>query len=259
MITISVGGLPSKLWADAVNTAYEMGVVICAAAGNNFHLVGGVRTPSRVVYPARFNRVLACAGITFDEQRYWYDDRMSGNYGPEVDVAAPTPDVHWALASPNYNEYDPYGAGTSTATPQVAATAALWLSYYRDALKAFSPVEVVEACRWALIQGTRDVGPFPYDPRPEGRTHNEMFGDGRLHTLEALKIPPRKGLAPQPADDVSWALLKLLGVFPAGPSAASLAERIHLLWTTETNPEADPREAVLRALRAASGQRRPAG
>lgn len=234
VISISMGGLPSRLWADAVNHAYERGVIICAAAGNNFPLAGSLRTPTSVVYPARFNRVLAVSGITQDLKRYRFNDRMSGNDGPEVDLCAPTPDVLWAFPPEGYKP----GRGTSTATPQVAAAAALWLSYHREALEDFSPTERVEACRRALVLGADDVGPYPYHPRPEepSRTHNEYFGDGRLNVEATLRIKPIRGLQSQPRDDVSWSLLKLLGVgVPAAPAGSQVdADQIELLWATHT-------------------------
>ncbi|WP_224368645.1 S8 family peptidase [Hyalangium versicolor] len=234
VITISMGGLPSRLWADAVNHAYERGVVICAAAGNHFPLRGSLRTPTSVVYPARFHRVLAVSGITHDMKRYRFNDRMSGNDGPEVDLCAPTPDVLWASPPEGYRP----GRGTSTATPQVAGAAALWLSFHRQALEDFSPIERVEACRRALLQGADDVGPYPYHPRPEepSRTHNEYFGDGRLNVEATLRIKPVRGLQPQPRDDVSWSLLKLLGVgLPVAPSGSQVdADQIELLWATHT-------------------------
>ncbi|NVJ27076.1 MULTISPECIES: S8 family peptidase [Myxococcus] len=231
VITISMGGLPSRLWADAVNYAYERGVVICAAAGNNFPLPLGLRTPSRVVYPARFNRVLAVSGITRGEQPYWSDREMSGNRGPEVDICAPTPDVLWARPGQGYAP----GAGTSTATPQVAGAAALWLSYYREQLKGFSPVERVEACRRALLMGARDAGSESYTPIDGGqRTHNKYFGDGRLDIARSLReFPPVAGLPAQPKDDVSWAALKVLGLVTSLSSRGpELADAIELLWTS---------------------------
>ena len=33
---MSMGGIASAAWADAVNMAYEAGIVFVAAAGNNF-------------------------------------------------------------------------------------------------------------------------------------------------------------------------------------------------------------------------------
>jgi subtilisin family serine protease len=48
VVSMSMGGLPSAAWADAVNAAYEAGVVIVCAVGNNF---GGLPT-SLIVYPA---------------------------------------------------------------------------------------------------------------------------------------------------------------------------------------------------------------
>src|ERR1700736_5701880 len=58
VVSMSMGGLPSQAWADAVNKAYEAGIVVVCAAGNNF---GGLPT-GLVVYPARFDRVIAACG-----------------------------------------------------------------------------------------------------------------------------------------------------------------------------------------------------
>ncbi len=55
VISMSMGGVASAAWADAVNKAYEAGIVFVAAAGNNY---AGLPT-RQIVYPARFRRVLA--------------------------------------------------------------------------------------------------------------------------------------------------------------------------------------------------------
>jgi subtilisin family serine protease len=55
VVSMSMGGLPSQAWADAINALYEAGVVVVTAAGNNYG-----NAPTRfVVYPARFGRVIA--------------------------------------------------------------------------------------------------------------------------------------------------------------------------------------------------------
>ena len=234
VITISMGGLPSQLWADAVNYAYQQGVVICAAAGNNFVLPLGIRSPCRVVYPAKFNRVLGVAGVTFKELRYWTEKQgeMSGNFGPQVDIAAPTPDVLWAQPPAGYGP----GAGTSTATPQVAGAAALWLSFHRAALAGFSPVEKVEACTHALLASARRAGPAPYGPG--GKRHlqsNEYFGVGRLDIAAALGVAPVKGLPAQPEDSVRDLLSELFGMLDA--DAAAQGAQLERLWASCNRPE----------------------
>ena len=235
VITISMGGLPSQLWADAVNYAYENGVVICAAAGNNFALPLGIHTPSKVIFPARFNRVTAVAGITYKEMQYWTEKtfEMCGNYGPEVDVAAPTPDVLWAQPGGGYGP----GAGTSSATPQTAGAAALWLSYHRERLAGMSPMEKVEACRGALLRSASRVGPFPYQPagRDGEYVHNDYFGDGRIDAAAALEIAPLAGLRATPRDDVRDSLLNVVFKMLSGADQGNtdaLADQIELLWTS---------------------------
>ena len=59
VLTLSMGGLPSRVWAEAVDRAYEQGICICAAAGNHF----GFAPPRTIVYPARYDRVVAVCGV----------------------------------------------------------------------------------------------------------------------------------------------------------------------------------------------------
>lgn len=72
--------IASAAWADAVNAAYEAGIVLVCAAGNNFD---GWPTDV-IIWPARFNRVIAACGIMADGRPYFNLPRwvMQGNYGP---------------------------------------------------------------------------------------------------------------------------------------------------------------------------------
>src|SRR5262249_59063213 len=66
VITMSMGGLASQAWADAVNALYDLGVFIVTAARNKF---GNLSTRS-IVYPARFKRVIAACGVMANGQPY---------------------------------------------------------------------------------------------------------------------------------------------------------------------------------------------
>ena len=71
VVSLSMGGVASRAWADAVNKAYEAGVCIVAAAGNNFS-AGVVGVPTRfIVYPARFRRVIAACGVMANRAPYF--------------------------------------------------------------------------------------------------------------------------------------------------------------------------------------------
>lgn len=237
VISLSMGGLPSQYWADAVNFAYENGTLLVAAAGNHFPLLWGkVRTPDVVIYPARFERAVAVSGIMAGDLRYRFDDgvlagTMCGNDGPEVGVCAPTPNICWADGKKLPNGFVADGAGTSSATPQVAATAAMWLALNKNELAGMQPWERVECCRAALLLGARKVS-TPGTPQftnvpndPLGRTRNDWFGDGCLDcekTLQVTVAQVRSSIVRRQPADARGAVMHLLG-FEAAWSAARAA------------------------------------
>jgi subtilisin family serine protease len=152
-----MGGLASKAWADLVNKAYDQGVFIVTAAGNNYN-----KLPTRrLVFPARFNRVVAACGATYDYSPYAKPDGegsfslMEGNHGPKslmrTAIAAFTPNVPWAI----WKKKDLFGIrgnGTSSATPQIASAAALYYCKHYEALESLPDrYRIVEARRIALF------------------------------------------------------------------------------------------------------------
>lgn len=163
VINLCHGGLPTRSWADAVNAAYEAGVVICAATGDNF---GGL--PYRwVVWPARYPQVIGVAGVTYAQTPYFDASygvgTLEGNFGPTGDmgnvIAAYTPNVPWArcrltvdgqLGGYVTDGYDLDGGGTSGSTPQVAAAAALYMQYWWPTLQSMPGWQRVEVVRAAL-------------------------------------------------------------------------------------------------------------
>jgi hypothetical protein len=206
VVSVSMGGLPSRAWADAVNRAYEAGVAIFAAAGNRI----GPSPPATIVYPARFRRVVAVCGVTSDGSPYYREGwhrNMQGCFGPkgkmETALAAYTPNTPWAsMGCRDMITHD--GNGTSSATPQAAAAAALWLQ--ANAPPGAEPWRRVEAVRHALFSSADKS-------QPDGERY---FGQGLLRARQALDVPFRADLPQTPADEVSFAWLRLLGGFETG-------------------------------------------
>jgi hypothetical protein len=219
VVSMSMGGLASKAWADAANALYEAGIVVVTAAGNNF---GGLPVES-VVFPARFRRVLAVAGIRADGSPYadLPVQFMAGCFGPaskmRTALAAWTPNIPWARLGAGA-VVDQDGGGTSAATPQVAAAAALWLERHAPALAAMSGWRRVEAVRHALFSTASRLA--------TGNAPHKYFGRGVLDARAALDQPPlTDAYAPEEEDTARFAALRLLtgfGVVAAGPRAAML-------------------------------------
>lgn len=199
VLSMSMGGLPSAAWADAVNAAYEAGLVLVCAAGNNF---SGLPT-SLIVYPARFQRVIAACGVMAGYHPYYgLGGPMEGNVGPAskmaTAMAAFTPNIPWLrLGCPRVVDAD--GGGTSSATPQIAAAAALWLAEHGGGYaRGWQRVEAVRAALFGAARGNH-AEPDKY------------FGQGVLQARGALdRVPEAATLKPTERDSASFAFLHLL-------------------------------------------------
>jgi subtilisin family serine protease len=179
VITLSMGGLRSRLWGEVIDELYERGVCICAAAGNHV----GSSPPRILVYPARYPRVIAVCGVMAAGRPYAdLDGVLEGSFGTTSvmgqAITASTPNIPW----PQYGCRGGVrlnGEGTSAATPQVAAAAALWLESHDQRLPR--DWRRVEAVRHALFSTAR-TGDAKH------------FGNGILQAHSALGCRP----GPQP-------------------------------------------------------------
>ena len=163
VINLSLGGdVAHQSLENAVKYAFDKGVVVVAAAGND---------SNSVLYPAAYDAYcLAVAATDYEDLRTDWS-----NFGPEVDVAAPG---DWIVSL--YPEYLtpigflPYawGSGTSAATPHVAGLAAL----IKSVKPWLSPSEVMNVIRYSAD----DVNSSDYPGE------DEFIGYGRINMEKAL-------------------------------------------------------------------------
>jgi len=161
VINMSLGGSdPSETMEEALKYAYEKGLVLVAASGNEH---------SSVLYPAAYDQYCLAVGASD------YNDQVASfsNYGPEVDVVAPGV---WVLSAyplwltlPGHLPYA-YATGTSMAAPHVAGLAAL----IKSGKPWLTPGEIMKIIKYTAD----DIG----DP---GR--DDYAGYGRINCERALK------------------------------------------------------------------------
>jgi len=244
VLSMSMGGVASLAWADAVNLAYDAGIVLVTAAGNNFS-AGFFGFPTRfIVYPARFRRVIAACGVMSNRAPY-YDlpfHVMQGNWGPHSKMAtaisAYTPNTCWArLGCDALVNMD--GEGTSAATPQVAAAAALYFQKHATAL--FDSAKYPEA--WMRVEAVRRALFSAADKTGDGGSV-EKLGNGILQALQALgEQPPVASSLQKTAEDTAmFPFLKVLagiGIVAAPQENAMLALEATQLaqqWQNQDTP-----------------------
>lgn len=144
IISMSLGTSSNVLsFENAVNAAYNSGVLLIAAAGNS----GG-----SVIYPAAYDSVIAVSATDSNDDIAYFSSR-----GPEIELAAPGVNILSTWISDSYNTI----SGTSMATPHVSGVAALAMQT--------NPLLTNEEIR-TLLQNTAD------DLGDEGR--DNLFGYG---------------------------------------------------------------------------------
>jgi len=169
VISMSLGGGDyDQAFDDAVDRAYNAGIVVVAASGND-----GKGTIS---YPAAYDNAIAVGAIDSDHNLADFS-----NYGPEQEVVAPGVDIYstmptytvtlnyWFMGGYSQN-YDRM-SGTSMATPMVAGVVALILSANPD----LTPPEVRDILHTTSV----DLGSAGWD---------QYFGYGEVNakTTETL-------------------------------------------------------------------------
>lgn len=179
VINLSLGSpFKSSVIGKAVEYAYNHGVVVVCAAGNDGR--------SKVSYPAAFPNAIAVAATQFDENTTFYS-----NYGKEIDIAAPGGNTQLDQDGDSFpdgilqNTIDPgntstegYFAfmGTSMASPHVAAAAAMIMSV---GVKSPADVEAI------IKQSARK-------PRNAKEDISLRYGAGIIDIYEALKLAKKK-------------------------------------------------------------------
>ncbi|TWT07053.1 S8 family serine peptidase [Planococcus sp. CPCC 101016] len=155
IINMSLGSYESSYYYNnAIQYAYQNGVVIVAAAGND--------ATTRTHYPSSYDNVISVGSTTS------YDGSSSfSNYGYDIDIVAPGSGIYSTL---------PYGSfgsmnGTSMASPVVAGVAALVL--------ANEPQLTNDQVVNRLLTTTKDLGSYGKD---------YIYGNGLVNARQALKI-----------------------------------------------------------------------
>ncbi len=161
VINISMGGEYNDAFLeDACKYAYDHGVVVVAAAGND----GG----AGVLYPAAYDDyVLAVAASDYDDEIVSWS-----NYGPQVDVAAPgvyilstAPRAYVGTGNPPYL----FASGTSMAAPHVSGLAAL----IKSLKPGLSVADVMNVIRYTADDVNAATAPGLDDHAGYGRVNME--------------------------------------------------------------------------------------
>lgn len=193
VINMSLGGAGStQTMQNAVTAAFNAGVVVFAAAGNE-----NSPTPS---YPASYDNVISVAAVDFNAMRAPYS-----NFNNRVDLAAPGGDVSKDLNGDGYGDgvlstlmddsttpIQPIYAfyqGTSMACPHAAGVAALMLAL----TPALTPAQVESF----LTSTATDLGAVGRD---------DVYGHGLINAYQAVlqssagaPVNPVLGLSSQSA------------------------------------------------------------
>lgn len=137
VVSMSYGGGYSAPEAEMLQKAWDIGIILVAAAGNE----GGA-----VIYPAALPFVIAVSAMNIDDQITGWSNR-----GPEIDLAAPGSGITSTYLRGGYATW----SGTSMATPHVSASAALAIASH----PRMTSQEIVQL----LFDKAEDLGDSGFD------------------------------------------------------------------------------------------------
>ena len=154
-------------------------MIVIAAAGNE---VG------TVVWPARYDEVVAVAGCNIDK-REW----LGSSRGSTVDITAPGESV-WCARKSDTGDTAERGNGTSFSAATLAGIAALWVGHHgSQALRdRYAPEQIPVVFRQLLKQTANQENNLP----------DRGFGAGIVDALALLQAPlpaPETVVVPPPS------------------------------------------------------------
>ncbi len=163
-------GQPLQSEQDIINYAVlEKDMIVVAAAGNE----GGKPTEENKWYPASYDHVLSVGAS--DEN----DNKSSGSsFNYSVDLVAPGVSMYSTVKNDGYADGGP---GTSFASPQVAAAAAL----VKDQFPSLNAIQIMERVR-ATSDDIYDIG--------SNSIYEGKLGKGRLNVHRAVSETNVKSL-----------------------------------------------------------------
>ncbi|MHC4991038.1 MAG: S8 family serine peptidase [Planctomycetota bacterium] len=175
---------PNEIIAQAIVDAYDAGVILIAAAGND-----AIDDP--VVFPAGESKVFGVAAVDQTDHKAGFS-----NFNSEISLAAPGVEIISAMPRASYASWE----GTSMATALVSGAAAILRSAY--------PSAAVTKIEDALTESAVNIDEI----NPE---HAGLLGAGRLDIPAALQElalqAPRAGDLNEDGDvDIDDLLLLLL-------------------------------------------------
>lgn len=186
VVNISLGALfGSKKLAQALDYAYDNGVIVVCAAGQIW---------GEVIYPGRYNRCITMGGVG-PGLKPW----RSAARGQYVDLCGPADQIRRILAEPtlpgvaaNKISSKPNGDGTSYATAICSGVAAMWLAWHgTDQLKeryGSTGLWCIPAAFKKLARETATPGNWPAE-------ENSLYGSGIINAGALLMHP-----LPEPAE-----------------------------------------------------------
>jgi len=211
IINMSLGGGSSSTpIADAIKAAYAAGVVIVAAAGNEYN--------NESIYPAAYPEVISVGAVTIGGEKSAYS-----NFGGKIDLVAPggsgidkrkldldfngDPDDVLSTSFNGTSFIPRYLAGTSMAAPHVAGAAALVI---KALINAGTSNPSPETVKQILTSTATPIGPSYY------------YGAGLLNTYKAVKTAQGTGQA----TEVIWAFPKTVRLTGNPPSCSFVLRNI---------------------------------